>query len=176
MIVTHRRIASLEELPSAGAMLLEVTPRQLAAIAADRLPSRYRRKLERYRYGPGVFKMDWALDGPIPWAAADCARAGTVHLGGTLEEMAASESAVWRGNHPERPFVLLAQHSLFDNSRAPGGKHTAWAYCHVPNGSDFDMTDRIEAQIERFAPGFRGLILARSTMSPASWKSTTPTT
>ena len=167
VIVTHRRIASLEELPSAGAMLLEVTPRQLAAIAADRLPSRYRRKLERYRYGPGVFKMDWALDGPIPWAAADCARAGTVHLGGTLEEMAASESAVWRGNHPERPFVLLAQHSLFDNSRAPGGKHTAWAYCHVPNGSDFDMTDRIEAQIERFAPGFRGLILARSTMSPA---------
>ena len=166
-IVTGRRVASLEELPSTDAMLMEVTPRQLAAIAAHWLPTRYRRKLERYRYGPGVFKMDWALDGPIPWAAEDCAKAGTVHLGGTMEEMAASERAVWTGSHPERPFVLLAQHSLFDPTRAPNGKHTAWAYCHVPNGSDFDMTERIEAQIERFAPGFRDLILARSTMSPS---------
>ena len=115
--------------------------------------------------GPGVFKMDWALDGPIPWTAAECAGAGTVHLGGTLEEIAEAEAAVWRGEHPERPFVLLAQPTMFDGTRAPGGKHIAWAYCHVPNGSDFDMTERIEAQIERFAPGFRERILARGVMS-----------
>jgi phytoene dehydrogenase-like protein len=121
----------------------------------------------RYRYGPGVFKVDWALDGPVPWTAEGCARAATVHLGGTLEEIVASEQAVWEGEAPERPFVLVAQQSLFDDARAPEGKHTLWAYCHVPNGSTHDMTERIEAQIERFAPGFRELIRKRSVRGPA---------
>jgi phytoene dehydrogenase-like protein len=123
--------------------------------------------LARYRYGPGVFKLDLALDGPIPWRAADCLRAGTVHVGGTLDEIAAAERAVWQGKAPERPFVLLAQQSLFDPSRAPAGKQTVWAYCHVPNGYTGDMTEAIEAQIERFAPGFRQRILARHAMSAA---------
>jgi phytoene dehydrogenase-like protein len=162
-IVTGSLIESLEELPQARAALLDVTPRQLLRIAGKRLPDHYRRKLERYRYGPGVFKIDWALDGPIPWEAAECARSATLHLGGTLDEIATSEGAVWKGEHPERPFVLLAQQSLFDSTRAPEWKHTAWAYCHVPNGSIFDMTVRIEAQVERFAPGFRNRILARNT-------------
>jgi phytoene dehydrogenase-like protein len=144
---------------------LDVTPRQLLRIAGHRLPARYRRKLERYRYGPGAFKMDWALEGPIPFKAAECTRAGTVHLGGGLEEIAASERAAWQGNPPEKPFVLLAQPSLFDSTRAPQGKHTAWAYCHVPNGSTVDMTERMESQIERFAPGFRERILARHVMT-----------
>ena len=135
--------------------------------AGDRLPARYRRGLERYRYGPGVFKLDWALDGPIPWRAEECARAATVHLGATLEEIAASEAAPGRGGVAERPYVLLAQHSLFDPTRAPAGQHTAWAYCHVPSGSTIDMTERIEAQVERFAPGFRERILARSALGPA---------
>ena len=165
-IVTSNRVQSIDDLPPARTVLLDLTPRQILGIAGKRLPSGYRRKLEGYRYGPGAFKMDWALDGPIPWRAPDCARASTVHLGGTLDEIAASERAVWEGHHPERPFVLVAQQSLFDGSRAPEGKHTAWAYCHVPNGSGFDMTERIEAQIERFAPGFRDLVLARSVMSP----------
>ena len=121
----------------------------------------------RFRYGPGVFKLDWALDGPVPWAAPECARAGTVHLGGTFEEIAASEDDVNRGRHPERPYVLVAQQSVCDPSRAPAGQHALWAYCHVPNGSDVDMTERIEAQIERFAPGFRDRVLARSAMGPA---------
>ncbi|HEU4793705.1 MAG TPA: NAD(P)/FAD-dependent oxidoreductase, partial [Nitrolancea sp.] len=155
-------------LPDANTILLDVTPRQVIDIAGDRLPSRYRRQLARYRYGPGAFKVDWALDGPIPWRAKECERVATLHLGGTLAEIAASERAVWRGMHPERPFVLLAQPSLFDQSRAPAGKQTAWAYCHVPNGSTFDMTERIESQIERFAPGFRDRVLARSIMSPAA--------
>ena len=167
-IVTSNRVQSLDDLPPARAVLLDLTPRQILGIADKRLPPGYRRKLEGYRYGPGAFKMDWALDGPIPWRAPDCLRASTVHLGGTLEEIAASERAVWEGRHPERPFVLVAQQSLFDGSRAPTGKHTAWAYCHVPNGSKFDMTERIEAQIERFAPGFRDLVLARSVMAPPS--------
>jgi len=164
-IVTGQAIESVDALPPAKAVLFDVTPRQLLSIAGQRLPSGYRRQLERYRYGPGVFKMDWALDGPIPWKAAECARAATVHLGGTLDEIAASERAVWRGEPPERPYVLLAQHTLFDPTRAPEGKHTAWAYCHVPNGSTFDMTVRIENQIERFAPGFRERILARRARS-----------
>jgi phytoene dehydrogenase-like protein len=142
-------------------------PAPAPALAGDRLRGRYRRRLEGYRYGPAAFKLDFALSGPIPWKAADCARAGTVHLGGTLAEIAASEAEVGRGRHPERPYVLLAQQSLFDPSRAPAGKHTAWAYCHVPNGSAVDMTERIEAQIERFAPGFRDLVLARSVLTPA---------
>jgi len=166
-IVTGWGVESIDELPPARATLFDVTPRQLLHIAGHRLPRGYRRRLARYRYGPGVFKIDWALDGPIPWKAEACQRAGTVHLGGTLEEIAASERAVWRGEHPEKPFVLLAQHSLFDPTRAPAGKHTAWGYCHVPPSSTFDMTGRIEAQIERFAPGFCDRILARHTMSPA---------
>jgi len=161
-IITGMPVEHIDELPAARAVLFDVTPRQLLQIAGQRLPSGYRRQLQRYRYGPGVFKMDFALDGPIPWTAAECARAATAHLGGTLDEIAAAERAVWSGEHPDRPFVLLAQPSLFDLTRAPEGKHTVWAYCHVPNGSTFDMSDRIEAQIERFAPGFRDRVLARS--------------
>jgi phytoene dehydrogenase-like protein len=162
-----RRVASIDELPAAGAVLLDVAPRQLLELAGERLPDGYRRRLRGYRYGPGVFKLDLALDGPIPWTAPDCARAATVHLGGTLDEIAASEAAVAAGRAPERPYVLLAQQSLFDDTRAPAGKHTAWAYCHVPNGSPVDMTQRIEAQIERFAPGFRDRVLARHAFAPA---------
>ena len=159
-------VESLAELPPARAVLLDVTPRQLVHLAGDRLRGTYRRRLQGYRYGPGVFKLDLALDGPIPWKAPECARAATVHLGGTLAEIAASEAAPERGKHAERPFVLLAQQSLFDPSRAPDGKHTAWAYCHVPNGSAVDMTDRIEMQIERFAPGFRDRVIGRHAMGP----------
>ena len=154
-VVTGRRVEhSLSR--GRGRCCSTSRPRQLLAMAPD-LPARYRRRLERFRYGPGVFKLDWALDGPIPWRAPECAHAATVHLGGTLEEIVASEREPWRGGIAERPFVLLAQQSLFDPSRAPEGKHTAWAYCHVPNGSTVDMTERIEAQVERFAPGFRDL-------------------
>lgn len=167
-IVTGTYVESLDQLPPAGATLLDVTPRQLLQIAGDRLPAGYRRALGHYRYGPGVFKLDWALDGPIPWKAPACSRAGTVHLGGTLPEIAASERAVWRGELSERPYVIVVQQTLFDPTRAPEGKHTGWAYCHVPNGSTIDMTERIEAQVERFAPGFRDLILARSVMPPAA--------
>jgi phytoene dehydrogenase-like protein len=167
-VVTGQPVAHFTELLPARAILLDLTPRQVLRLAGDRLPARYRRALERYRHGPGVFKVDWALDGPIPWTAPGCARAGTVHLGGTLDELAVAERAPWRGAHAERPFVLLAQPSLFDPTRAPLGKQTAWAYCHVPNGSNVVMTDRIEAQIERFAPGFRARILARSAMGPAA--------
>jgi phytoene dehydrogenase-like protein len=166
-IETGHRVESLAELKGTRPVLLDVTPRGLLALAGDRLPSRYRRGLERYRYGPGVFKLDLALDGPIPWRAEECTRAGTVHLGATLEEIAASEAAAWRGEIAERPYVLLAQQSLFDASRAPAGQHTVWAYCHVPNGSTIDVTERIERQIERFAPGFRDRILARSALGPA---------
>ncbi len=160
----------VDELPKADVVLADVVPRELLRIAGDRLPARYAHALRRYRYGPGVFKLDWALDGPIPWAAEECRRAATVHLGGSFEELAESERAPWEGRHPERPFVLLAQQSLFDDSRAPAGKHTAWAYCHVPNGSSEDMTDRIEAQVERFAPGFRELVLARAATGPADFE------
>jgi phytoene dehydrogenase-like protein len=166
-IETGRHVDSLDELPQSETTLLDVTPRQVLRIAGHRLPARYARALRRYRYGPGVFKVDWALDGPVPWTAPNTARAATVHLGGTLEEIAESESAVWDGEAPERPFVIAVQPSFFDDSRAPAGKHTLWAYCHVPNGSSVDMTDRIEAQVERFAPGFRDRILERSVMSPA---------
>jgi phytoene dehydrogenase-like protein len=160
-IVTGVEVKSIDALPPARALLFDVTPRQLLRIAGSHLSTGYKRALERYRYGPGVFKLDYALDGPIPWQAEECLRAGTVHLGGTLPEIAASEYQVTHGEHPERPFVLLAQQSLFDETRAPAGKQTVWVYCHVPNGSTFDMTERIEAQIERFAPGFRERILAR---------------
>jgi len=167
-IETGRTVTSLAELDGVETVLLDVTPRQFVALAGERLPAGYRRRLEGFRYGPGVFKVDWALDGPIPWQAAECERAATVHLGGTLPEIAASELAPWQHTTSERPYVLLAQQSLFDASRAPAGKHTAWAYCHVPNGSTVDMTDRIERQVERFAPGFRDLILARSVLDPAA--------
>jgi phytoene dehydrogenase-like protein len=166
-VQTGRRVESLDELGDASPILLDVTPRQLLRIAGTRLPDGYRRGLSRYRYGPGIFKLDWALDGPIPWHAPEAARAGTVHLGGTLDEIVASEDAAVSGRHHERPFVLLVQPSLFDPTRAPAGKHTAWAYCHVPNGSTKDMTDAIEAQVERFAPGFRELIASRSAMDSA---------
>ena len=166
-VITGWRVQSLDELPRASALLFDVVPRELVKICGPRLPATYRRRLQRFRHGPGSFKVDWALDGPIPWKAPACARAGTVHLGGTMEEMARSEREIWQGICPDPPFVLIAQHSLFDNTRAPAGKHTAWGYCHVPHASTEDMTDRIEAQVERFAPGFRKLILARHVMTPA---------
>ncbi|MGH3442981.1 MAG: phytoene desaturase family protein, partial [Nitriliruptorales bacterium] len=164
-IETGHRVESLREVDGARVVLLDVTPRQLIAIAGDRMPAGYRRKLERYRYGPGVFKVDWALSEPVPWKADACSRAGTVHLGGTMAEIAASELAVAQGRHHERPYLIVSQQSLFDETRAPRGQHTLWAYCHVPNGSEVDMTDRIEAQIERYAPGFRDTVLARHIMS-----------
>ncbi len=166
-IETGSPVRSIAELPASRLVLLDLTPRQVLAVVGDRLPARYRRGLERFRYGPGVFKVDWALSEPIPWRAAECARAGTVHLGGRLDEIAAAEEAPWRGEVAERPFVLLSQPSLFDRVRAPSGRHTAWGYCHVPHGSDVDVLARIEAQVERFAPGFRDTILARRVLTPA---------
>ncbi len=166
-VVTGHRVSSLADIPSARAVLFDLTPRQVVAIAGDRLPAGYRRRLGRYRYGPGSFKLDYALDGPVPWKALGCARAAAVHLGGTLDEVAAAEHDVARGRHPERPYVICAQPSLFDDSRAPGAKHTFWAYCHVPHGSTVDMTQAVEDQIERFAPGFRDRVLARHVMFPA---------
>jgi phytoene dehydrogenase-like protein len=173
-IITGEMVQSLDELPKARAILCDVTPRQLLAIAGRRLPEPYRRKLERYRYGPGVCKVDWALDAAIPWAAEACRRAGTVHVGGTLDEIATSERAPWNGEHAERPFILLAQPTLFDPSRAPAGAHIAWAYCHVPLNSQVDMSDRIERQIERFAPGFRRAILKRSVLLTADLQAHNP--
>jgi phytoene dehydrogenase-like protein len=155
----------MRDVPQCRVVIFDVTPKQLAAIAPNELPAPYLRRLLRFEYGPGVFKVDWALDGPIPWRAADCAGAATVHVGGTMEEIARHEAEIWRDRNTERPFVLVAQQSLFDATRAPAGKHTAWGYCHVPNGSTDDMTERIEKQIERFAPGFRDRILARHTMN-----------
>jgi phytoene dehydrogenase-like protein len=166
-IRTSAAVRHLDELRPAEVVMLDVGPYQVARIAGDRLPAGYRRALRRYRYGAAAFKLDWALDGPVPWTAPECARAATVHLGGTLEEIAAAEAAPGRGEVHERPFVLFVQPTLFDASRAPPGKHTAWAYCHVPNGCTLDVTDRIERQVERFAPGFRERILARSVMPPA---------
>ena len=166
-VLPNRRVASLSELPPAQAVLCDLSPRPFLAIAGPQLPIPYRRKLEEYRYGMGVFKVDWALDGPVPWRAVECARASTVHICGTLAELMRSEQQVWSGSAPEHPYVLLVQPTLFDPTRAPAGKHTLWAYCHVPGGSTVDMLPRIEAQIERFAPGFRDRILARSVMSPA---------
>ncbi len=162
-IRTGWRLEHLDQLPKARVVLFDLTPRQLLPILGDKLPPWYRRRLERFQYGPGIFKIDYALDGPIPWTAEACRHAGTVHLGGTFAEVARAEHAAAHGELPEQPFVLLAQSSLFDSTRAPQGRHTAWAYCHVPFGSSADMTARIEAQIERFAPGFRGRILARHT-------------
>jgi len=168
---TSSRVDKLDSLGEFDAALCDVSPRQLLQMVGERFTPAYSRSLARYRLGPGVFKVDYALSQPIPWKAADCARAATVHLGGTLEEIAASEDAMRHGRHAERPFVLLAQPTLFDPSRAPHGKHIAWAYCHVPNGSDFDMLARLEGQIERFAPGFRDCILARRVLTPAGLES-----
>ncbi len=164
------RVKSLKELPTAEVVLCDVSPRGFLKLAGGGVPPSYARALERYLYGPGVFKIDWALRAPIPWKNALCARAGTVHLGGTMEEIAVSEAACWRNEIAERPFVLLAQSSLFDATRAPKGQHTAWAYCHVPNGCDVNVADRIEAQVERFAPGFRDVVLARATRSPGEFE------
>jgi phytoene dehydrogenase-like protein len=168
---TSSRIDSMEALPKCDLVLCDVTPRQLLAIAGSRLKAYYKRHLQRFRYGPGVFKVDYALREPIPWRASECKRAITLHLGGPFEQIAASEKAVRSGKHSEKPFVLLAQHSLYDKSRAPAGKHTAWAYCHVPNGSTENMLPTIEEQIERFAPGFRDVVLARRTLSSADLES-----
>jgi phytoene dehydrogenase-like protein len=167
-------VRSLAQLPPARAVLLDVTPAQLLQIAGQSLSSIYQWQLRRYRYGMGVFKIDWALAAPIPFTAPECAQAGTVHLGNTLAEIDASERAAAHGQHPARPFVLLAQQSLFDATRAPAGRHTAWAYCHVPNGSRQDMTEAIERQVERFAPGFRERILARHTFDTAQMESYNP--
>lgn len=167
-------VASLEPLAEAEAVLFDLTPRQLLEITGDALPWGYRRQLRHYRQGPGVFKLDWALDGPVPWSAAECREAATLHLGGTLEEIERSEQQVARGEHPEHPFVIAAQQSLFDPTRAPAGKQTLWAYCHVPNGSTVDMTERIEEQIERFAPGFSERIIARSALNSAALEAHNP--
>ena len=170
-VTTSSRVTSLDAFADYDLVLCDVTPRQLAAIAGRQLSSVYKKQLKKFRYGPGAFKVDYALTAPIPWKSPECARSATVHLGGTFDEIADSEKAVRSGRHPERPFVLLAQPTLFDPSRAPTGKHIAWAYCHVPNGSRFDMLPRIEDQIERFAPGFRDIVLARHVSSPSTLES-----
>jgi phytoene dehydrogenase-like protein len=166
-VVADHEVRDLADLPPASSTLLDITPRQLLALGGDRVPARYRRTLRRYRYGPGVFKVDWALSEPVPWTNPDVRRAGTVHLGGTIAEIADAEAAVLAGRVPDRPFVLFVQATVADPSRAPEGRHTGWGYCHVPNGSTVDRTEAIEAQVERFAPGFRDTILARHTMHAA---------
>ncbi len=171
---TSTEVRSLADLSPAPAVLCDVAPGALAALAGDRLPDRYRRSLRSWRHGPAAFKVDWALTGPVPWEAEPARRAGTVHVGGTWEQIAAAEAEVMAGGHPDRPFVLVAQQSLFDPGRAPAGQHTLWAYCHVPNGSTVDMTARIEGQIERFAPGFRDLILDRHVITPAGFEEYNP--
>lgn len=173
-IQTNFLVRSMSQLPSSRAILFDVSPRQLLEIAGHKFSSLYRWQLRRYRYGMGCFKVDWALNSPVPFASDACRSAGTLHLGNTFEEIADAEQMVWKGRHPEKPFVLFAQPSVFDPSRAPSGKHTAWAYCHVPHGSTVDMTERIEKQVERFAPGFRDTILARSTMNSAEIESYNP--
>jgi len=173
-IETNFYVSSLQQLPSSHAILFDVTPKQLLQIAGHKFSPFYQWQLERFRYGMGVFKIDWAMDGPIPFTNQACREAGTIHIGNTFEEIAASEKLVSEGRHPEKPFVLLAQQSLFDKSRAPGGKHTAWAYCHVPSGSTLDMVEQIENQIERFAPGFRERILAKHVMNSAQMEEYNP--
>jgi phytoene dehydrogenase-like protein len=165
-IVAGRIIRSVQELPPARAILCDLSPQPLLRIAGERFPPRFRRALQRYRYGMGVFKVDWALDGPVPWSDEACTRAGTIHLGGTLDEISKSERQAWQGGHPDRPFVLLSQPTLFDASRAPANRHIAWAYCHVPHGSGVDMLPAVEQQLERFAPGFRDRVIGRSVKRP----------
>ena len=173
-IRTGHVVRSLADVPESRAVLFDTSPRQLADIAGDALPPGYVRKLRRFRFGPGVFKVDWALDGPIPWRAAECLRSATVHVGGTIEEIARHEHSVFHGRMTEKPFVLCAQQSMFDSTRAPEGKHTGWAYCHVPHGSTEDATELIERQIERFAPGFRDRILGRRTINTAQYEQHNP--
>ena len=173
-IETGRRVEQLRELPESRVVLFDTSPEQLSKIAGEDLPTGYRRRLGRYRYGPGVFKLDWALDGPIPWKDPACLEASTVHVGGTLEEICASERDMYQGRHSDRPYLIVCQQSQFDPSRAPAGKHTGYAYCHVPHGSTLDRTAAIEAQIERFAPGFRDRILARHTMNTADFEHHNP--
>jgi phytoene dehydrogenase-like protein len=164
-IETGRKIESIKSLPAARAILMALTPKQVATVAGYQLPQKFRDRLLKYRYGPGIFKIDWALDGPIPWKDPACSRSATLHLGSTFDEILQSESDAWNGKISSKPFVILAQPSLFDSTRAPAGKHTGWAYCHVPHGSDLDMIEAIENQVERFAPGFKDLILARHTFN-----------
>jgi phytoene dehydrogenase-like protein len=166
-VETGRRVRSLADVPASRAVLFDVTPRQLLAICGDALPARYRARMSKFTYGPGVFKIDYALSEPVPWTNESCRQAGSVHVGGTFAEVAAAEADVAAGRHPERPFTLTAQQTLFDPTRAPEGKHTLWTYCHVPNGSDVDMTTAMEAQLERFAPGFRDVVLSRHTADNA---------
>ncbi len=173
-LVLDHEVTSLAELPKARATLLDVTPAQLLAMAGNTLPASYQRSLRKFRYGPGVFKVDYALSGPVPWANADCRRAGTLHLGGNLDEIAASEADAAAGRHSAHPFVLAVQATVPDPSRAPAGQHTLWTYCHVPNGSTVDMTDAIDAQVERFAPGFRDLVLDRVTRNSAEYEAYDP--
>jgi phytoene dehydrogenase-like protein len=172
-VMTDHPVSSVDDL-RARTIMLDLTPRQVLQVAQHRLPQRYRAQLQRYRYGAAAFKLDWALDGPVPWKDPRCNQAGTLHLAGSANELLASEAAVGRGEHPERPFVLIAQPCLADPTRAPAGGHALWGYCHVPNGSTFDMTARIEAQVERFAPGFRERILAKSVMGPADLEAHNP--
>jgi phytoene dehydrogenase-like protein len=173
-ILTGRNVKSLHELPSSRAVVFDLSPRQILQLTFDQLPPSYRWELRKFRHGPGVFKLDWALSSPIPWKSPECLQAATVHVGGSAEEIAAAEDNVAKGRCADRPFVLLAQQSLFDASRAPEGKHTAWAYCHVPANSKIDMTDRIESQIESFAPGFRDCILARHAMTAPDFEKYNP--
>ena len=167
-IETGTRVDALADLPPSRVVLFDTSPDQVAAIGSPVLPRRYVNQLGHYRYGPGIFKIDWALDGPIPWSDPACLASATVHLGGTLDEIAASEAAVWQGRVSDRPYMIVVQSSLFDSTRAPAGKHTGWAYCHVPAGSTLDLTDVLERQVERFAPGFRDRILARHVMNTAA--------
>jgi phytoene dehydrogenase-like protein len=173
-VETGRRIERLDELPDRSVVVFDTSPDQLSSIAGGALPAGYRRRLGRYRYGPGAFKLDWALDGPIPWRDPACREASTVHVGGTLAEICASERDVYAGRHSERPFLILCQQSESDPARAPAGKHTGYAYCHVPHGGAVDMTDAIERQVERFAPGFRNRILARHATGPADFERYNP--
>lgn len=169
-IETNSEINSLNDLPNSEIVLLDITPRQILKICGDKLSSIYKYQLEKYKYGSAVFKIDWALEEPIPFKSKDCLLAGTVHVGGSFKEIVESEYLVGKGNHPEKPYIILAQQSLFDKNRTPEGKHTGWAYCHVPNGSNFDMTERIENQIERFAPGFKDIIIDKRIMPPSSFE------
>ena len=171
---TGRTVTNIEALPTADAYIFDTSPSALANIAGDRLPIGYAKRLRRYRHGAGIFKIDYAMNEPVPWSNADCRRAGTVHIGGTIDEIALSEREMWQGIHSERPFVLAAQQSLCDSTRAPKGKHTFWAYCHVPKGSTVDMTEAIEGQIERFAPGFKDCVLERHTMNCADYQAYNP--
>jgi len=173
-IVTGQFVKSLADLPESKAVFFDTSPTALSEIYKDLLSKQYKRKVRNYKYGPGIFKVDWALSGTIPWSARECMNAGTIHLGGTFDEIAEAEFAAWHGQVVDKPFVILAQPSLFDPSRAPAGKHTAWSYCHVPNGCTSDMTESIEAQVERFAPGFRDVILARHTSTPAELQAENP--